>query len=61
MIRPNAQILCYLTPEARLQLEVLKAQGVDEDLALTLLEQLVPESQLFDIDAEDSSHGTATG
>jgi hypothetical protein len=58
MIRVNSLMLCYLTPEARNALNSLKDKGVDEDLALTLLETLLPESDVYHI--EDDANGPAT-
>jgi hypothetical protein len=40
MIRSNSVVIDYLTPEATELLKDLKNLGFDEDLALTLIEEL---------------------
>lgn len=52
----NEKILCYLTDEANSALATLKAAGMDEDLALSFLEQIWPESDIYDIPLEQDAH-----
>lgn len=52
----NEKILCYLTEDANKALHALMECGIDQDLALPLLERLWPESAIYDIPArEDAS------
>lgn len=41
------QILPYFTPEARAAVERLVKQGVDRDLAMTLVEMNFPEEKVY--------------
>lgn len=45
----NQKILCYLTPRATEAIEVIQEAGIkDQDLALSVLEKLWPESEIFE-------------
>jgi hypothetical protein len=48
----NENILCYLTPEANKALIELKNVGLDEDLALNVLEKIWPESAIYELPSE---------
>lgn len=43
---------CYLTLEARALVEELKTIGIDEDLAITMVEQSGPEEAVFDLEQD---------
>lgn len=45
----NEKIWCYLTAEASAAMRVMKTAGLDEDLALSVLEQLWREDEIYDI------------
>lgn len=51
----NDKILCYLTPEADATVKTLVDCGMDSDLALSFLEQLWPESSIYDIPAREGN------
>lgn len=54
MLRANQQVLAYLTPEAQERVKVLMAKGVDADLALMLIENIMPEEMVFDLPPEEA-------
>ncbi len=56
----NAQILCYLSPAARAHLDELVASGYDIDLAFSILEGIIPDSQLFDLTDSEVENGKAS-
>jgi hypothetical protein len=45
----NDNVLCYLTAAARLKLQALTDAGMDDDLALEVLAQILPEGDLFEL------------
>lgn len=45
----NDKILCYLTEDANQALSVLRSAGFDEDLALSFLETVWPETDIYSI------------
>lgn len=49
MIRSNSQIRCYLTADANDALQDLIAYGLDEDLALSVLETLLSDTEMYEI------------
>jgi hypothetical protein len=49
----NDKILCYLTPEANAALKEMVAAGFDQDLALSILEQLWPEESIFELEVNE--------
>lgn len=48
----NQKIICYLSEDANRAIAELASLGMDEDLALAVLEQLWPESAIYDIPNE---------
>lgn len=47
------QIYPYLTPKALEGLQTLKQAGIeDRDLAMTLLEKILPDEEMYDLDTE---------
>lgn len=60
MLRSNSLMLCYLTEPAQIAMRELVAVGLDEDLALVMLEQAWPECDLYQIES-DSRDGAANG
>lgn len=49
MMRINKQITCYLTPAALQVINHMVDRGMDEDLAITLLETVWPENAIYEI------------
>lgn len=45
----NEKILCYLTDEAVEALRIMTDAGVDADLAVSVLEQLWPETAIYEL------------
>jgi Holliday junction resolvasome RuvABC DNA-binding subunit len=45
----NAKIKCYLTPQAQEAIEALVNLGLDEDLAIAVLEKFCEEEEVFDL------------
>lgn len=43
---------CYLSPLAKQAIDELMIQGMDKDLAINLLEQVWPESAIYDLGEE---------
>ena len=48
----NKKIICYLTTDAQDALEALKATGLDEDVAMSILEIALPEHELYELPDE---------
>lgn len=46
----NDKHLWALRPEAKQALDELVAKGMDRDLALTVFESLVPETEIYDLE-----------
>jgi hypothetical protein len=53
MNRLNEGLLCYLTPRAKAEYEDLLATGIDADLALALLETLIPDGALYELPSDE--------
>ncbi len=53
MLPLNQKMLWALTPEAVQHLKDLEAVGIDEDLAIALIEKLVPEEAIYNLEADD--------
>lgn len=51
----NEKILCYLTLEANKAIAELMSIGLDEDLALSVLERIWPESAIYELESERSN------
>lgn len=46
----NEKILCYLTPQAmKAMYWLIEEYGLDKDLAIAVLEELVPEDQIYEL------------
>lgn len=54
----NDKILCYLSPAATRAVEELKTLGLDQDLAVGVLERLWPEKDIYSISEEDEDRDT---
>lgn len=53
----NSKHLCYLTAKANAALEEMRAAGLDEDVAVALLEQLLPEQEIYELEALSEDDG----
>jgi hypothetical protein len=55
----NDKILCYLSVKAQSYVDHLVRAGLDRDLAVTFLEQLMPEDEMYELpdDEPPSSSG----
>jgi hypothetical protein len=51
----NAQLLCYLQPQAQLAMSTLIEAGLDQDLALAVLERLWKEGDIYAIEEDDGA------
>jgi hypothetical protein len=49
----NDKLLCYLTDEAAEKVAMLTALGLDQDLAISVLEQLWKEEEIYAIQESD--------
>jgi hypothetical protein len=50
----NDKILCYLTDNAALVVSTMVECGLDQDLALSMLEQLWSEEDIYDLPAREA-------
>ena len=41
--------LCYLTPQAKEAFDALIAAGADQDLAVTTIEAMLPEDEVYEL------------
>lgn len=55
MMRINEQVTCYLTPEAQEVISTFIAKGMDEDFAISLLESMWPEANIYELPVEDEA------
>ncbi len=51
----NEKILCYLTEDAAKAVSEMVESGIDQDLAVSILEQLWDEQSIYDIPARDTA------
>lgn len=49
-----SQTLCYLTEEAQEAVKRLMDTGLDEDLAISVLEQLWAEDEIYELPGDES-------
>ena len=53
----NDKILCYLTADAHRAIDMMVGVGLDRDLALSVLEQIWDENDIYELPArEEATH-----